>query len=120
MTPQLDGMYVQLIVSDPWDFVTAWGSGPFKAWIVEIDNSSPPRLLLKLERPIEYRDCRFEFLVASPRHTHDSLADLPDGRSIHINALCAESGNITKEDRFYAKWRGGLTLIGDLQKDDRG
>lgn len=115
---KLDGMYVQLIVSDPWDFVTASGSGPFKARIVQRDNSSPPQMLLKLEAPIEYRGSQYEFLVVSPRHTDDSFVHLFSGRSIHINALCIDRNQLTKGDLFGSTWRGGLALTADLQKTD--
>jgi hypothetical protein len=114
---ELAGMNVQLIVSDPWDFVTASGPGPYKARIVQIDSSSPPQMLLKLDKPVEYRDNRWEFLVASPRHTDDSFSFLFSGRSIHINARCIDRNDITKGDLFGVAWRGGLALIADLQKN---
>lgn len=115
---ELDGMSVQLIVSDPWDFVTAAGSGPFRAGIVELDGSSPTRMLPKLKTPIEYRNIRCEFLVASPRHADDLPANLLIGRAIHVNVLCIGRSEIEKGDRFGSGWRGRLALIAELRKTD--
>lgn len=65
---------MRVLVSDPWEFGTECGVGPF-AGIVEAARSD--MLLLRLEAPIDYRGARLLSIVATPRHdpgTIDMLA----------------------------------------------
>lgn len=73
-TSKLVGEKVRIFVSDPWEFGTECGVGPFAAVIEAIQRDL---LLLRLEVPIDYRGVRLLSVVAKPRHapgTTDPLA----------------------------------------------
>jgi hypothetical protein len=66
-TSGLVGAKVDVLVSDPWEFGTECGVGPFPA-LVESANGE---LLLRLEAPIQYRGAQLLSVVAAPRHSPD-------------------------------------------------
>jgi hypothetical protein len=104
---------VKLVVSDPWDFVSAVGSGPFEAQIVETEGAvTIDKALIKLAEPLDYAGNVIEYLVATPRHTNQTLDAISDG-IVHINAQWLDGPPAEWVART-AKWRGGLALIADL------
>ena len=109
------GMLVQLVISDPWDLVTEMGSGPFRAEVIDAQRSTIIlAVLLKLKRPWRYEGSLWEYLVASPRHTGDTLDDaFARSSTVHVNAHGLQ-GAAADWERLSANWRGGLAVIADL------
>ncbi len=62
--PDVTGRALSLFVSDPWDFGTEHGTGPFKSAVV---GRSEHALLLKLIEPFAYANEMWAFLAATPR-----------------------------------------------------
>ena len=104
----LRGMRVELVISDPWDFVSVVGSGPFRAAVVDamLCDTSIDAVLLKLETQLVYEDYICEYLITTPRHEDDDFGHLLSGQSIHANAQCLQ-GPASEWQTFSAKWRGG-------------
>jgi len=69
----LVGKGVRIFVSDPWEFGTECGVGPFDAVITEAQTDA---LLLKLQVPIEYRGAHLQTVVARARHAHGTIDPL--------------------------------------------
>lgn len=64
------GTEVRVFVSDPWEFGTECGVGPFAATIVDVDKDT---LLLNLREPIEYRGSHLRTLVARARYAPGTI-----------------------------------------------
>lgn len=79
--PLRKGRLVELFVSDPWDFGTECGCGPFLATIEEVRSNG---LRLRLSAPLDYRG-RISFLDAAPRYAATLDADLASGASMSAN-----------------------------------
>jgi len=112
MNPHI-GHAVKLVVSDPWDFVSAVGAGPFGAQIVDTEGAvTIEKALIRLDEPLAYAGNVIEYLIATPRHTTQTLDAISDG-TVHVNAQWLQ-GPPTEWVARAAKWRGGLALIADL------
>ncbi len=64
------GRKVFLYVNDPWDFGSNYGCGPFEVVVEEIGaapTGSDRALYLRLQKPLTYRRCEFDGLVATSR-----------------------------------------------------
>jgi hypothetical protein len=82
------GRQVEVHVSDPWEFGTECGVGPFLAIVVDAE---PGALLLRLQSPIEYRGRRFQTILARPRYAPVSAGPLLDSGQLAVNlALLVE------------------------------
>lgn len=119
-TSDLKGLPVEITVSDPWEFVTEHGSGPFAAAVVAVGHdtkaSSQDLLLLKLVTPISHRGTICEYFVAGERSDRDRLADLLRGKTINctLTRVSAEHA-LTNNPVDLSWWRGGIALLGSVQ-----
>jgi hypothetical protein len=59
---------VNITVSDPWEFGTECGTGPFAG---AITNLSAEALIIQLRSPVPYRGRVFRRVLARPRHAGD-------------------------------------------------
>ena len=118
MTSQrLIGMKVKITVSDPWEFVTENGSGPFTA---VVDHAQGDSLLIHFESLVMSCGHAYKYFVVSPRSASDDLEDLDRaGRIVRIvNCnLSAISDEAARSARpcDVRSWRGGLGLLGSIE-----
>ncbi len=116
MQKQLKGMRVVLTVSDPWEFGTAHGTGPFFAAIIGVDMTGDygdigKRLLLRLATVIVFEGTSCEYLVAQPRFRGDTLLALPEKPvNCNLTAISAERA-VSSSPLDLSWWRGGVVLI---------
>jgi hypothetical protein len=111
----LIGKKLILMVSDPWDFGTEHGNGPFE---VTVKSESRSALLLKLSKSFMFDGVEWEMLSITSRHEGVDILTLVKGGKIHVNAI-----RVTKEeaesdtDSFgWSFYRGRYSmLIGSLQ-----
>ena len=119
------GRKVHLVVSDPWDFVTANGSGPFEATVRELGGEPPGpcrTILFELAVPVPYEGSEYRILSASARYRGSSFEQLATGKSVACNVYGLK-GNLSDAEgpSHPSKWRGGLSLIGTIVlPDDAG
>jgi hypothetical protein len=120
MKNNIENISIKIIVSDPWDFVTAEGSGPFRAQIIKTTKEESGRLraLIKLDTPIMFDKLTYEYLVAENRHLQHPLDEIVSGTKIPCSLTVtsperAKSSNPTD----LSWWRGGGTLTATIELD---
>jgi len=111
----LIGRQAILEVSDPWEFGSEHGAGPFAA---SIDTASPQGLILKLASPLTYKGLIFRSVVATARHDDKPLDTITDHGFTPVNLTPIPLHQDTSpEDAFgaAAQWRG-WHLIGGIRR----
>lgn len=69
MNPEkLCGSKVSIMISDPWDFGTECGIGPFWGIIIDTNNES---LLVQLEKEIKYQRTDLQSAICTIRHERE-------------------------------------------------
>ena len=68
MIPHLTNLPVSLVVSDPWEFGTECGTGPFFGTVTDASTDS---LIVRFTTPIVYKGRTLRCAVAKPRHVGD-------------------------------------------------
>lgn len=111
-------MIIEVNVSDPWEWVTDNGGGPFRGQVVAQGKDA---LLTRIEAPIKYADNLNEYVLATTRHAQDSFEGLIAGKQIPSNllpipevAIGSLDAEVLEKALTYARGhrRGGL--LGDI------
>jgi len=111
---ELVGRKVQFGISDPWDVGV---EPPIPATIIATHED---KLLLRLDRPLTYRQHTISYLVGTPRHEGHDFDELLTGSVPLANFTPAPSAGIeddpSPQKYFYAAgaWRA-WHFIGGLQ-----
>ena len=109
---QFFGKRVGLMVSDPWDFGTECGVGPFYGHIADL---SAEQLLIVLECPIKYSNIPYLSAICQVRHEGISIADLrvkgPVSMNVTLLAVSAKRLADIKDDDL----RRGIAAIGTVE-----
>lgn len=109
---------VEFIVSDPWDFVTQCGSGPFSGVILKtgVDQQGDPLFLLALDNAISYDAVRCDYAVLSSRHQGKPLSEIETGLTVPCNFTCVSRDDAMSTDPFHVPFkRTSLALVGSLR-----
>jgi hypothetical protein len=109
------GSVVTLMVSDPWDFGTEHGNGPFLAAVVGLESkgegSAGAQALLRLQTALDFEGVNCEYLIARARHQGDSIRDIVS-RPVFCNLTVIPSERALSATPFdLSWWRGGVGLI---------
>ena len=113
------GRRVQLIASDPWDFVAVDGSVRFDAVVIRAatysEGADEERFVLQLLGPVDWHDKSIEFFVARERHGHGITDDLSLGQPIECALVAVDSERAQGANPFDTSWwRGGLAVNATL------
>ncbi len=104
-------------VSDPWDFYTEHGDGPFLATVVAVSDEA---ILLRLLKQMTYGGVEFLHLVALPRHVGMGLTQMTNAVAVPVNLTPVPISTSGSEPDAYfntaAAWRR-WHLIGGLRCD---
>ena len=114
MTDRRIGIRVEVMVSDPWDFVTAHGAGPFFGKITHVETAA---VLVHMDVPLQDANRAYEYVVAVSRLEVDDLADLAvRGACVGCNlvGISAEAAQ-AESPCDLSNWRGGLALIAGIR-----
>ncbi len=116
---QLVGKKVGLMISDPWDFGTACGVGPFYGKVVDcgtkkIADEDVQRALVTLDRPINYLNTNHVSAICSVRHEGASLNDLEAGLDVSVNITLLPKAAKTLYEINGEDFREGFAAIGSL------
>jgi hypothetical protein len=84
MTTTLVNSIVDLSVSDPWEFGTECGEGPFRGRVVDVAEGA---LAVRLEAPLQYRGKTLVAAIVRPRHGGESTEVLKQTRRLVANFL---------------------------------
>ena len=114
------GQRVQLIASDPWDFVAVDGSVRFDATVIRAasyrDGADEERFVLQLLNPVVWHDKAIEFFVARERHGHGIVDDLSLGQPIECALIAVDDERVQGSEPFDTSWwRGGLAVNATLR-----
>ncbi len=117
---QLTGTRVTLMISDPWDFGTECGVGPFYGKIADIgtekiDSLDIEKALINLERSIKYSGVSYVSAICYIRHEGSSFDNLQGKATVAVNVSLtpaqAKSFTEIKDEDL----RNGFEAIGSLE-----
>lgn len=111
MTRDLSNCEAVLTVSDPWEFGTECGTGPFMGKVVD---QTPEMIVVVLQRLIEYRGKILRTIVARPRHAGDS----PQSaflRAMPANLMLLPLEVYRSDDLRPAVTKDGVAAIGTIE-----
>ena len=129
MRTRIEGISVAVTVSDPWDFVTVHGSGPFIGKITKISTINPvqgwgkdPAAIIRLDKPLVFKDLEYKYLIASPRLERDEMitfriARLENGRIPDVWQV-NDRGEVVNEDLIGLILYRGIRDIKNHQPPD--
>lgn len=109
---ELSGRRFGLEVSDPWEFVTDHGVGPFRGTLLDWDGDCATA---RLDDPMRWDGGSWDYVGIMPSHEGTSLESLLDGDvSMPVGVIGLEEDSITEGDAFdgMRSRKGGLALIG--------
>jgi hypothetical protein len=117
---QVIGKKVGLMISDPWDFGTACGVGPFYGKVTDsgtkkVADEDVQRALVTLDRPINYLNTNHVSAICSLRHEGASLDDLAAGLDVSVNITLLPIKAKTFNDINSGDFRRGFAAIGSLE-----
>ncbi|MCX6013532.1 MAG: hypothetical protein NTV30_09030 [Chloroflexi bacterium] len=118
MTKEINNLPIIIIVSDPWDFVTKNGSGPFRACILTSnkDESDRLRALIKMDIPIIYNNLRYEYLIAESRYYQPAIDEIINGGKIPCSLTVIPYEKATSQSPTdLSWWRGGGNLRATIE-----
>jgi len=114
---QLTEKRVALMISDPWEFGTECGTGPFNGTLIDtgterIADVEVERALVKLDLPIKYSNASYILAICHVRHEGESLDDLEAGGlvSVNISLQTKNTSDINHDD-----FGNGFGATGSLQ-----
>lgn len=114
---QTVGNLIALRISDPWDFGTQCGVGPFFGSAIDEDNN---RLLLLFTKPITYLDLTYQSALCSLRHKGSSIRDLICGGAIAVNVVLLTDQPARLNDVRECEFKKGFAAIGSLEISKKG
>jgi len=91
---ELIGKKFIIYISEPWDFGTEHGCGPFSVILDEILNESGENFLMHLENSIIYKDTTISRISAQVRYVGKSIYDILRTGSVTIGMETVNSKNI--------------------------
>ncbi len=103
---------VAVHVSDPWEFGTAHGCGPFPGRVVAVD-SVAAILFVELDLPLEFEGVRWQVLACSARHVGTPLTAL--GKEC---VSCSFLAAVGQGDSWRMPPRGSPHLIGSVSVEN--
>jgi hypothetical protein len=80
----LIGSKVALVVSDPWEFGTECGTGPFWG---DIKDKESGKVLIVLTKTISYGGNKYSICICTKRHQGKDINDILKGEKIAANMM---------------------------------
>jgi hypothetical protein len=110
----VDEFAATLLVSEPWEFGTANGVGPFR--VVVIASAELRLVLLQLVERLEFEGVAIDYLIGFPRYQGSELREATDGDGLHLNLVPVSAADVAagRAADAAANWRG-WQLIGSLR-----
>ncbi|SRR6266481_5118223 len=119
------GERVAFTVSDPWDFVTSAGSGPFKGAVVKTRMNPRTRsisLLVRCDAVIAYAGEATRSFVVESRLEGRPLDALATGKEVPCNLTGIDEAKAPPENPFDLSVQApeGLLLVGSIRREAKG
>jgi len=80
----LTGSIVALVISDPWEFGTECGTGPFLGTIKGKDSG---KALILLDKTILYSGTNYSVCICTSRHQGKDIDDILNGKKVAANMM---------------------------------
>lgn len=104
----------ELSVSDPWDFVTNYGAGPFRMLGIAISDDQRS-MLVRLAPTLTIESDILEYFLVQMRYDKSQI-ELSMNSVMHCNVIHIETGKVDFNNlNQMNKWRGGMMLIGGVR-----
>ena len=113
-------MKAGLHVSDPWEFGTEVGVGPFAGEVIE---ATEARIIFRLETGWEYKGKFWDFLFVTFRHENVSVKDFLESRNVSVNVSRCRMMEIDHGKAFVEIddfRKAHSSLIGNIQLENVG
>lgn len=109
-----------MMISEPWEFASEHGTGPFVGEIVSAAAASEATeralILVRLSRPLLYEGSTWEYLIAAPRWFGDDLRAISLEQSVNCSFIRTSEKSAGSKDPFdLAWWRSSVPLVGSLR-----
>ena len=105
---------VQMIVSDPWDWGTEIGVGPFDATILRWrigEDGRPTGILLRLAEAVVFRGVECRYFVGVRDSPRENLEEIIRGNPVECALTHISEERARSLDPFdLSWWRGGIGL----------
>lgn len=103
---------IAIIISDPWEFGTECGTGPFIGTISDVTNEM---LIIKLLTPINYSGKNLQTAIGKSRHAGNSI-DTIITKAMPANMLLLDSSiKLASEIQPNIK-QEGIAVIGTIER----
>lgn len=112
MRSNLTNLPVSLLVSDPWEFGTECGVGPFLGTVTDASTES---LVVGLTTPIVYKGRTLRCAVARPRHVGDEARSVAV-KPLFANIILTTVAVSTVMDVTPEATKDGVVVIGTLER----
>jgi hypothetical protein len=106
------GQRVIIYVSDPWEFGTECGVGPFAADVVDV---CPESLVLDLKPAIVYRGSHLVTVVVKPRHSPTISEEILSASGLPANFVFLGARISSAADLTAAGMNGIVPAIGSIR-----
>lgn len=104
--PSEFGNIIDLEISDPWEFGTVHGTGPFRALLVKFFTSSTYECdklgVAKLDVSVIFKGKTYEYILMQSRHTDVGIEELKRGNTILCNLLAISENSADSSDPLEA------------------
>lgn len=111
-TTKLLNLPVLIVVSDPWEFGTECGTGPFFGPILDATNA---KLLVRFSKPVNYQGKTLLVALGQCRHIGDSLEKLSE-KPMAVNLVLLPEAVEKIAELNPEKDREGVAVIATIQR----
>ena len=112
MKTNLPNREVVVMVSDPWQFGTECGTGPF---IGDVVDETTEAVVIAMRQSIEYQGKRLRTIVARPRHAKDTVRAL-SARAMPANLMLLPIEIHRASDLRPAITENGVMALGTVER----
>jgi hypothetical protein len=102
---------VSVFVSDPWEFGSECGTGPFLGTVIDV---SPNSILVELAKPIFYGGRTLVAVIAKPRYAGDRMEALANG-PLTVNLVLITSDFLSSFAIQAESSREGIPVLGSIE-----
>jgi len=109
----LIGSIVAFVISDPWEFGTECGIGPFFG-IIKDKNSG--KALIYLDKTISYSGTNYSVCVCTSRHQGKDIDDILNGEKVAANMMLISTKATSFSDVDKQSQNKSQAVIGTIEQ----
>ncbi|HQF84805.1 MAG TPA: hypothetical protein PLX58_07505 [Smithellaceae bacterium] len=109
----LIGSRMALFVSDPWEFGSECGTGPFVGTIKDEDNG---KALVRFDKTISYGGTDYSLCICFPRHQGKDINDILNGTRVSVNVMLISAKDASLSDVNQQSLYKTQAVIGTIEQ----